>query len=99
MSISAAAEAEILDFLATHPRWSLRDGRLCVSLRFADFRSAFAGMTAIALYAERHDHHPEWFNAYNRLDIALITHEAGAISARDLALAQFIDALVPADGH
>ena len=63
MPVSALSTCELQGFLAAHPQWSLRDGRLCVSLRFADFRSAFACMTAIALYAERHDHHPEWFNA------------------------------------
>ena len=65
------------------------------SFRFDDFTAAFAFMTAVALMAEKADHHPEWFNVYNRVDIALTTHDAGGLSQRDVALARKIDALVP----
>ena len=61
------------------------------SFRFADFNAAFAFMTRVALMAEKSDHHPEWFNVWNRVDIVLSTHDAGGLSERDVALAQFID--------
>lgn len=50
-------------------------------------------MTQVALHAERHDHHPEWFNVYNRVDVRLTTHDAGGLSGKDLALARHIDAV------
>ena len=61
--------------------------------RFADFNAAFGFMSRVALMAERMDHHPEWFNVYNRVEITLSTHDAGGLSARDIALAKFIDSV------
>ena len=63
------------------------------SFRFADFSEAFAFMTRVALAAEKADHHPDWSNVWNRVDIALTTHDAGGLTARDIALARQIDAL------
>ncbi len=62
------------------------------SLKFKDFNTAFAFMTRVAMKAERMDHHPEWFNVYNRVDITLATHDCGGVSERDVELAAFIDA-------
>jgi 4a-hydroxytetrahydrobiopterin dehydratase len=62
---------------------------------FADFSAAWAFMSRVALLAEKHDHHPEWSNVYNRVSITLSTHDAGGLSARDLALARAIDTLLP----
>ena len=57
--------------------------------QFRDFNRAFAFMTQVALYAEKHDHHPEWFNVYNKVRITLSTHDAGGITEKDLKLAAF----------
>jgi 4a-hydroxytetrahydrobiopterin dehydratase len=59
---------------------------------FADFATAWSFMTYVAVLAEKADHHPEWFNVYNRVDILLTTHDAGGLSARDVTLARKIDA-------
>ena len=64
------------------------------SFKFSDFTEAFAFMTRVALHAEKADHHPEWFNVYNRVDIVLTTHDAGengGLSQRDIDLAQIIE--------
>jgi 4a-hydroxytetrahydrobiopterin dehydratase len=76
------------------PLWRPAQGRDAItrSLRFADFARAFGFMAQIALVAEKHDHHPEWFNVYSRVDILLATHEADGVTERDVALAMAIDA-------
>jgi 4a-hydroxytetrahydrobiopterin dehydratase len=74
-----------------------RDG-LRRRFTFADFGQAFGFMVQVALLAEKADHHPEWSNVWNRVDILLTTHDAGGLSARDVKLARQIDALVPAAG-
>lgn len=76
------------------PDWRLEGEHLKRSFRFADFVAAFGFMARVALLAERADHHPEWFNVYGRVDVALTTHDAGGLSARDVALAQAIDGVV-----
>ena len=67
--------------------WEVRGGKLHREFRFADFVSAFAFMAAVALVAERSDHHPEWSNVYNRVVIDLSTHDAGGLTAKDFELA------------
>ena len=66
------------------------------SFKFADFNAAFGFMSRVALLAEKADHHPEWFNVYNRVDITLSTHDAGGLSQRDIALAKAIEAVLRA---
>lgn len=75
------------------PEWRECAGRdaICRSFRFADFSTAFAFMTRVALAAEKLDHHPEWSNVYNRVDITLTTHDAGGLTERDIRLAHLID--------
>jgi len=79
---------------AALPDWQHEGERdaLTRSFVFADFGAAFAFMTRVALLAEKADHHPEWHNVYNRVDILLTTHDAGGLTTRDVALAQAIDA-------
>jgi 4a-hydroxytetrahydrobiopterin dehydratase len=78
----------------TLPLWTHDGEHLKRTFRFQDFSEAFAFMARVALLAETQDHHPEWFNVYNRVEIALTTHDAGGLSARDLRLAKAIDALL-----
>lgn len=75
--------------------WKEVEGRDAItrSLRFTDFNAAFGFMTRVALMADKLDHHPEWSNVYNRVEIVLSTHDAGGLSARDVALAKFIDSM------
>lgn len=91
--LDAAARATLA---AELPGWTLEGEHLKRSFRFADFVEAFGFMTRVALLAEKADHHPEWFNVWNRVDIALTTHDAGGLSARDVALAKAINRLAPA---
>jgi 4a-hydroxytetrahydrobiopterin dehydratase len=75
------------------PDWSLAPGRDAItrSFRLADFNAAWGFMSRVALLAEKYDHHPEWSNVWNRVEITLSTHDAGGLSARDVALAKAID--------
>ncbi len=66
------------------------------SFRFTDFNAAWGFMSRVALLAEQQDHHPEWFNVWNKVDITLSTHDAGGLSARDVKLAQAIDKVIAA---
>lgn len=78
------------------PAWQLDADRKGIrrQLTFDDFNAAFGFMSRVALEAEAMNHHPEWFNVYNRVDIRLSSHDAKGLSQRDLALARFIDTLV-----
>ncbi|KQM19114.1 4a-hydroxytetrahydrobiopterin dehydratase [Novosphingobium sp. Leaf2] len=95
-TIARLTDAERDDLLAQFPRWTLRaDGAAIeAEFKFADFNAAFGFMTRVALYADKADHHPEWFNVYATLRITLTTHDAGGLSARDAAMAVFIESIV-----
>jgi len=88
------------DALTKVPRWNEVAGRDAIvrTFSFADFNAAFGFMTRVALAADKMDHHPEWFNVYNRVEITLTTHACAGLSERDIALASFIDAIAPKDG-
>ena len=73
--------------------WFLEDGKLTKQYMFKDFIAAFGFMTQAAIYAEKVNHHPEWFNVYNKVKVQLITHEVSGISAKDADLAKKMDAL------
>ena len=74
------------------PGWTRVGEGLDRTYRFADFVAAFAWMTRVALLAEKADHHPEWSNVYNSVEVRLTTHDAGGITVKDIALAKAIDA-------
>ena len=82
--------------LSALPEWSLRANGLAIErqFKFKDFSEAFAFMARVAMTAEKHDHHPEWSNVYNRVAITLTTHDAGGLSERDVKMARAIDSLV-----
>lgn len=96
MTVAELTEEERTIALGDLPNWSLgRDGKAVERLfEFADFSEAFGFMARVALLAEKADHHPEWFNVYNRVEITLTTHDAGGLSQRDVAMAKAIDMLV-----
>jgi 4a-hydroxytetrahydrobiopterin dehydratase len=89
---------EVLDAL---PLWRSHPGdRPAIErkLAFPDFNAAFGFMTRVALLADKVDHHPEWFNVYNRVEVVLTTHDAGGVTRRDLDMARFIDETAAAMG-
>ncbi|MEZ4233811.1 MAG: 4a-hydroxytetrahydrobiopterin dehydratase [Polyangiaceae bacterium] len=77
--------------IATLDGWEVRGDRLYKQFKFSDFVTAFGWMAQLALVAERSNHHPEWRNVYNRVDVELTTHDTGGISERDIALAHAMD--------
>jgi 4a-hydroxytetrahydrobiopterin dehydratase len=90
--LTAVERDEALTLL---PDWALRSDGAAISrqFRFRDFAAAWAFMQEVAVLAEAQDHHPEWSNVYNRVDITLTTHDAGGLSERDVRLARAIDAV------
>ncbi|MCB1044222.1 MAG: 4a-hydroxytetrahydrobiopterin dehydratase [Acidobacteria bacterium] len=87
-----ATQKQIDEALVQLHEWQVNDdSKLERRLAFPDFVSAFAFMTRVALEAERMNHHPEWFNVYNRVHIQLSTHDAGGITEKDFQLAAIID--------
>ena len=91
--LSESERAEALDGL---PDWDHDEARDAIvrTFTFADFSEAFAFMTRVAMLAEVADHHPEWSNVYNRVEILLTTHDAGGLSGRDIEMAEAIEALL-----
>lgn len=91
--LSEAERAEALDAL---PDWDYDEARDAITrtLVFADFAEAFGFMARVAILAEKADHHPEWTNVWNRVEILLTTHDAGGMSGQDIEMAAAIDAIV-----
>lgn len=81
------------EFLKAHPGWEPVEGRDAIkkTFKFDDFNAAFGFMSRVALAAEKADHHPEWFNVYNTIEITLTSHDVGGLTSRDTALAEFIE--------
>jgi 4a-hydroxytetrahydrobiopterin dehydratase len=82
--------------LAELGNWKLAENRDAIqrSFKFKNFNEAWGFMNRVALLAEKDDHHPEWFNVYNRVDILLSTHDCAGLSTRDVKLAKAIDKIV-----
>ena len=96
MAVPQLTDAERDAALAELPQWTLRGDGLAIEreFKFKNFSEAWGFMNRVALIAEKHDHHPEWSNVYNRVAITLTTHDAGGLSARDAAMARAIDKLL-----
>jgi len=84
------------DVVTDLPGWTGGDDFITKVFRFEDFAQAFGWMTRIAILAEKADHHPEWFNVYNRVDVTLTTHDAGGVTEKDVALATAMEAAMTA---
>lgn len=99
MPIPRIPDAEADAALAHLPGWTRNAERSAISkaFRFRDFNQAWGFMTRVALLAEKLDHHPEWFNVWNRVDITLTTHDAGGLSDRDLQMAIAIEKVATLD--
>ena len=85
---------DLTEVLAGLPDWTAAPGdrpAIARTLKFADFNGAFAFMTAVALLADKMDHHPEWSNVYDRVEVLLTTHDADGVTDKDVTLARFID--------
>ncbi len=89
--------AQLEAALETLPGWQVQNEKLRRVFRFADFVHAFGFMTSAALAAEAMNHHPEWFNVYNRVEVDLTTHDAGGITQKDIELARQMNALAGKD--
>lgn len=87
-------ENEINTALRELQGWSYKNGSITKSFKFKDFKEAFSTMTRIAFECEAQNHHPNWENVYNTLNIALNTHDAGGVTQKDIALAKSIENLV-----
>ncbi|HEX5229408.1 MAG TPA: 4a-hydroxytetrahydrobiopterin dehydratase [Bryobacteraceae bacterium] len=82
---------ELAEALSALPGWTVADAKLHKEYKFADFIHAFGFMATSAIAIEKMNHHPEWFNVYNRVTIDLTTHDAGGITAKDAELAKTLD--------
>lgn len=88
-------DAEIVSSLQELSGWTLENGKLHKEFRFKNFSEAFGFMTRVALIAEAMNHHPEWFNVYNRVVIDLTTHDVGGVSPLDFDFARRVENLIP----
>lgn len=86
---------DIESFLEKNIGWKKENERSALQKQFlfSDFNEAFGFMTRVAMVAEQMNHHPEWFNVYNRVDVTLSTHDAGGVTELDFKLAKFMDAV------
>ena len=96
MSVSKLTQQERETWLSALAEWQMVDGKDAIhrTFEFADFSEAWGFMSRVALIADAQDHHPEWFNVYNKVEITLTTHDADGLSQRDVKMAKAIDALL-----
>ena len=84
---------QISEELKNLPGWSVKEEKLHRDFEFGDFNEAFGFMTRAAMHIEKMNHHPEWFNVYNKLTVDLTTHDAGGITENDIGLAKILNSL------
>ncbi len=86
---------DVESFIEKNKGWKMKKNRSALqkSFSFSSFNDAFGFMTRVALVAEQMNHHPEWFNVYNRVDVVLSTHDAGGVTEKDFKLAKFMDSV------
>jgi 4a-hydroxytetrahydrobiopterin dehydratase len=92
---TALSSKDLESRVGSHPGWNLEQGKLHRVFKFKSFVEAFGFMSQIAILAEKMDHHPEWSNVYNRVEVFLTTHDADGISELDFELAAHMDRLAP----
>ena len=88
------SESIIEEKLKNLPGWSVKNEKLYKEFQFNDFNQAFGFMTRAAIEIEKMNHHPEWFNVYNRITVELTTHDAGGITDNDVNLARILNSLI-----
>ncbi|MFZ1076385.1 MAG: 4a-hydroxytetrahydrobiopterin dehydratase [Nitrosotalea sp.] len=93
MTLAKLTEEQIQKELANLQGWSVVNGKLHKDFVFADFIEAFGFMTRAAIHIEKMNHHPEWFNVYNKIKVELVTHDAGGITQNDISLAKTLNSL------
>ena len=93
MTMAKLSDEQIRNELGNLPGWSVVNGKLHKEFIFKDFIEAFGFMTTAALHIEKMNHHPEWFNVYNKIKIDLVTHDASGITQNDVNLAKTLNSL------
>jgi len=93
MTLAKLTEEQIKKELVNLQGWSIVDGKLHKDFVFADFIEAFGFMSRAAIHIEKMNHHPEWFNVYNKIKVELVTHDAGGITQNDINLAKTLNSL------
>jgi 4a-hydroxytetrahydrobiopterin dehydratase len=90
---SLLSQSQLTEILSSHPNWSITESKTHIeaNYEFKNFAEAWEFMGKVAVYAEQEDHHPEWFNVYNRVKVQLSTHDAGGVTEKDTNMAHFMD--------
>ncbi len=91
MERRSLSKREIDELKNMLPEWEIRDGKLHKLFQFSSFADAIGWMVKISIYADKIDHHPDWSNVYNKVEVQLITHDLGVLSTLDVALAKHMD--------
>jgi len=94
MTIEKLSSEQIENELKNLDGWTVKNGKLHKDFQFDDFNQAFGFMTRAAMHIEKMNHHPEWFNVYNKLSVELMTHDAGGITQKDVSLAKILNSLI-----
>lgn len=88
-------ENELSEEMVALPGWKVENGKLVKNYQFKSFAQAIGWMVSVALYADKIDHHPDWSNSYNKVNVELITHDLKALSTLDIKLAKRMESLFP----